>query len=136
MFGKAYSKACKIETAINWFRKTGIFPLNENIFGDFPHAPSSTDENNTTQLVNAVSPPSRSTMERPTIPLSDPDISPSVPFIVPADVHPVPTIEAPSTSTRRGKAMIVTASPHKQEIMEAKKKHTKKEERVAKKNKM
>lgn len=130
IFGKAYSKACKIDTAINGFRKTGIFPLNENIFDDTPHAPSST---NTTPLANAVPSPSHSIMERPTTPLSQPVITPSSPFIVPADLHPVPVIEAPTPSTRRGKAMIVTASPHKIEIIEAVRKQTEKNERLGKK---
>lgn len=62
-----------------------------------------------------------------------PDITPSSPFIGPADVLRVPVIEPPSTSTRRGKAMVVTASPHKQEIMEAKKKQTEKNERAGRK---
>lgn len=34
IFGKAYSKACKIDKAVNGFRETGIFQLSENIFTD------------------------------------------------------------------------------------------------------
>lgn len=132
IFGKAYAKACKIDTAVNGFRKTGIFPINENIFVDSPHAPSSSGANNTTPLANDISLPSTSTRSRPITPTPLPlSGNSSFPFIVPADVQPIPTIELPSTSTRRGKAMIVTASPHKQEIMDAEKKRKEKDEGLA-----
>ncbi|KAF9794871.1 hypothetical protein SFRURICE_005106 [Spodoptera frugiperda] len=48
---------------------------------------------------------------------------------LPADVQPIPVVEPPSTSTRRGKAMVVTASPHKQEIIDVEKKRKEKDER-------
>ncbi|XP_026316403.1 CENP-B homolog protein 2-like [Hyposmocoma kahamanoa] len=140
IFGKAYAKACKIDTAVNGFRKTGIFPINENIFVDSPHAPSSSGANNTTPLANDnttplandISLPSTSTRSRPITPTPLPlSGNSSFPFIVLADVQPIPTIELPSTSTRRGQAMIVTASPHKQEIMDAEKKRKEKDERLA-----
>lgn len=128
IFGKAYAKACKIDTAVNGFRKTGIFPLNENIFCDSPNAPPSTDVNSTTSLVNVVSLPFNSTRPRTPTPLLELSNS-SSPFIVPADVQPIPVVEPPSTSTRRGKAMVVTASPHKQEIIDVEKKRKEKDER-------
>lgn len=129
IFGKAYAKACKIDTAVNGFRKTGIFPFNENIFDDSPHVPSN-DANNTFS-----SQPSGFTHSRSRTPTPLPSSgNSSSPFVVPTDVQPVPNIELPSTSTRRGKAMIVTASPHKQDLMEAERKRKEKAGRKINRN--
>lgn len=32
IFGKAFIKGCTMETAVNGFAKTGIYPLNKDIF--------------------------------------------------------------------------------------------------------
>lgn len=34
IFGKAFIKAGSMETAVNGFKKTGIYPLNRDIFKD------------------------------------------------------------------------------------------------------
>jgi hypothetical protein len=34
LIGKAFAKAATLETAMNGFRKTGIYPLDENVFED------------------------------------------------------------------------------------------------------
>ncbi|CAH0721624.1 unnamed protein product, partial [Brenthis ino] len=137
IFGKAYAKACQIDTAVNGFRKTGIFPLNENIFVDSPNAPLSTNSNSATSIVNDSSVSLEPTTSRPRTLTASPRLStPSSPYIVPADIQPVPVVEPPSTTTRRGKAMVVTASPHKQEIIDAEKKKQQKDERKAAKKRV
>lgn len=35
LFGEAFKKAAKVETAVNAFRSTGIYPLNEKIFDKY-----------------------------------------------------------------------------------------------------
>lgn len=44
LFGKAFVKAASVETAINSFAKTGIWPLNANIFTDIDFVPSEVTE--------------------------------------------------------------------------------------------
>jgi len=42
IFGKAYMKAATMSTAINAFKKTGIFPFNDNVFEDSDFMPAET----------------------------------------------------------------------------------------------
>ncbi|KAL7299769.1 hypothetical protein TKK_0007516 [Trichogramma kaykai] len=44
LLGKAFMKAAKIETAVNGFEKTGIFPFNSEIFSDDDFASSSRED--------------------------------------------------------------------------------------------
>ena len=44
LFGVAYLKSATAQTAANGFRKTGIYPVNRNVFEDFEFAPSSVTE--------------------------------------------------------------------------------------------
>lgn len=44
LFGSAFLKAASMQTAINGFRKTGIYPLDRNIFPDHAFQPSQTTE--------------------------------------------------------------------------------------------
>ncbi|GBP59179.1 CENP-B homolog protein 2 [Eumeta japonica] len=132
IFGRAYAKARKIDIAVNGFRETGIFPLNENIFFDSPNAPFFTNANSAASVVNDLPVPLDFTSSRPRTPTALPRLSnSSSPFIVPADIRPIPVVEPPSKSTRRGKTMVVTASPHKQKIIDAENKKKEKEERIA-----
>ena len=40
IFGKAFIKAAKMETAVNAFKKCGIFPYNPSVFSPSDFAPS------------------------------------------------------------------------------------------------
>lgn len=44
LFGDAFTKAATMETAINGFKKTGIYPLDPGVFSDWMYAPSETTE--------------------------------------------------------------------------------------------
>jgi len=44
LYGSAFMKAASIETAVNGFRKTGIYPLDRNVFPDWMYEPSETTE--------------------------------------------------------------------------------------------
>ena len=53
LFGIAYTKAATAQTAINGFKKTGLFPTNRDIFEphDFaPCQPTNIDSGNNDQL--------------------------------------------------------------------------------------
>lgn len=81
IFENAYAKACEIDTAVNGFRKTGIFPLNENIFIDSPNAPLSIVSSSTTSVVKDFSVSLEPTRSRPTTPMASPRLSnPSSPL--------------------------------------------------------
>jgi hypothetical protein len=42
LYGAAFMKAASVETAVNGFRHTGIFPLDPNIFPNWIFQPSET----------------------------------------------------------------------------------------------
>ena len=44
LFGAAYLRAATLHTAVKAFEKTGIYPINRNVFGDDDFAPSLTTE--------------------------------------------------------------------------------------------
>lgn len=44
LFGTAFQRAAVMQTAINGFQKTGIYPFNRDIFPDYLYAPSETTE--------------------------------------------------------------------------------------------
>lgn len=44
LFGEAFIKSAIMQTAINGFRKTGIYPLNPEVFPEWMFAPSETTE--------------------------------------------------------------------------------------------
>lgn len=44
LYDNAFIKAATMETAINGFRKTGIWPVNRGVFNDHDFAPSETTD--------------------------------------------------------------------------------------------
>lgn len=55
LFGLAYNKAATIQTAVSGFKKTGICPLDENVFSEVDFAPAETTERDE-QAINTVPP--------------------------------------------------------------------------------
>ncbi|KAJ8980866.1 hypothetical protein NQ317_008925 [Molorchus minor] len=77
LFGTAYMKAASVQTAVNGFRKTGIHPLNPEIFPDWMYEPAETtnrpidahdrdQENNISLSQVQLSPPATSQTTVPT----------------------------------------------------------------------
>ena len=99
LMGRAYVRAATMTTATNGFRATWIYPLNQNIFtdADFLKERSEVEPNQ-----------------------GNNDL------VLPGDIRPIPVIE-PSTSTRRGSAVLVTGSPHKNAVEAAIEKKRQKE---------
>ena len=107
------------------FKKPEIFPFDRHIFSDDDFLPSMVTERSMPQL--EVSTPSSSTEPR----ISTPE------FISPEDIRPYPRKKQPKTTAhtptrrrRRGKPMIATDTPEKEELAQRKsnkQKNTKKE---------
>lgn len=44
LYGRAFMKAACVETAVNGFRKSGLYPLNPHVFPEWMFQPSETTE--------------------------------------------------------------------------------------------
>lgn len=130
--GKAYPKAFTPSNIISGFRVAGIFPVNENIFTDDEYLAASVtdrplpDVNEAEQLDQVGS--SNATVPRS--PPRTPPISSVVSLLSPTtlqDVRPFPKAterKATAPKKRKGKSVILTDTPNKEEIeaMKTKKK--------------
>lgn len=56
LFGKAYSRAASVGTAANGFAKTGIYPLNKNVFADYEFITTEEELNENIQPYNEIDP--------------------------------------------------------------------------------
>ncbi|XP_050293763.1 uncharacterized protein LOC126734264 [Anthonomus grandis grandis] len=133
LLGKAYIKAATMDTAINGFRKTGMFPPDRNIFKENDFVAEVQDMSGE-ELVEAEivqeenieietiedeldnnepkekSPERRITLERQITALKQ---------VTPANLMPVPTTSKDiikQKSTRSGKAAVITSTPYKEEL--------------------
>lgn len=55
LLGLAYNRAATMQTAVSGFRKTGIYPLNRNVFDEIDFAPAETTERREQGVNNNVS---------------------------------------------------------------------------------
>lgn len=114
LLGKAYARAATVESAMNGFRKAGLYPCDRNVFRehDFPH--SNTSELSVQQMPPLQPGTSKESDSTPTSPES-------VPLVRAADVSPVPSLPPKSgnSSSRSGSAQVITSSPYKQTIEES-----------------
>jgi hypothetical protein len=97
--GKAYLRSATVDISVNGFRKTGIFPLQSNIFDEVVFTVEEQRE------------------EYHPLDNDQPNCKNTV---LPADISPVPEMlptastSGTNNSSRRGPATLVTGSPHKQ----------------------
>ena len=129
LYGTAFMKAASIETAVNAFRKTGIFPLDEDIFPDWMYQPAeSTDTDPPLEKGDSgpTSEPSESTSESTpgSSQLDRPKSSTSAFHVSPKDLKAVPLAERKEQKSdkRRGKTAVLTSSPNKEELKSSMKK--------------
>lgn len=139
LLGNAYVKAATLETAINSFAKTGIWPLNINVFTEIDFAASDVTERDLNetenvsvrqfendQVENEIWADVQELIERDcqTPPPSN-DVmvdnahrrSASTSFtIAPTDVCPVPKGKRRESNRRRGKSVVLTSTPYKEEL--------------------
>lgn len=98
-----------MQTAVNGFRKTGIFPLNPNCFDNSDFLVHEQEMSQANQREESPEPPPTETPRQEVRPESD---------ISPTDICLVPVIQ-PSTSARKGSALLVTGMPHKEKIQQS-----------------
>ncbi|KAJ8878717.1 hypothetical protein PR048_019302 [Dryococelus australis] len=126
-FVKAYARAATLETAINGFRKSGIFSFNKGVFQDHDFIDDvqtahntlmSTDEvlPCTSQNTNNLAPPCtiRHTASYINGTITDPRFE---------DLNPLPTVRKyfPSNGgKKRSSAQVLTSAPNKDELLQAK----------------
>lgn len=138
LFGEAYLRAATPTTAINGFRKCGIYPYNPDVFTDVDFAASEvTDQpfmqnsqqqevlDGSTEISTEIEsqPSSSSTLtlsNRPITPQPTSCSSGTRVFLVsPEDIHPVPkSTHARAQKRKRGTATILTDSPYKNELLQ------------------
>lgn len=139
LFGLAFAKAATIETAMSGFRKTGIYPTDPHIFKDIDFAPADTTErmeddsqtdkaSNDVEEISTVIVEDRAEDKRKETEGNKKNISqdvvveqgPSSAFPVsPKDIIAVPhSAVRRSSNRRRGKTVVLTESPYKNELLE------------------
>ena len=107
LFATAYNRAATMEISVNSFRKTGLFPLNSQIFRDYDF--SIHVENGNTAEELPTSPGSGRTE------VVQPIAGPSHVPVSPSDIRALPTVTAKS-SNRSGRACVITSSPYKSNL--------------------
>lgn len=147
LFGTAFMKAAVMETAVNGFRKTGIFPMDRNVFKDWMFQPAETTDTMENEDSGAVPLPiiqkaaveiagpsnSDMTIEKTDLSstsssekeLSKPSSSSQQATVAafaisPKDIRPVPHFNretAKTKTTKRGKTAVLTESPYKNELI-------------------
>lgn len=161
LFNTAFQRAALVQTAVNGFRQTGIFPFNPHVFPEHLFAPSITTDHpmpeegeptsQSTDIVANELPNDDITGNASTNPgPAQPSTSsgnkglgltyyrPSLPFsISPKDVLPAPQVTGArpekKDDKRKGKTAIITASPYKTELEEEEREKKEKEmERIEK----
>lgn len=122
LFGIAYNRAATMNNSINGFKKTGLFPLNKNAFGD-EDFPIHTHNSVSSEAVDAITPTgspqpcsSSDNVER----INQTTNSNKL-LVTPEEINPLPTLAKndPSKPTRARKAEIITSTPYKNKLAES-----------------
>lgn len=116
LLGKAYSRAATIETAVNGFRKAGIFPLDKNIFKDIDFIEATNEEDPFNIEVENVSVMTYSSeiVHVATRPAQ----------MILQNISPIPKLpEKPKNPRGRkpGSAKVLTSTPNKEDLESSKK---------------
>ena len=144
LFYLAYLRAAAPLTAIHGFTKTGVWPVNKDVFTDADFLPSETTDienkdnpapiNNNEEATPEAEKPeqtlpgqglARERTPEPRLPfdISKPGTSKdtSFTFVTPEGIIPIPKIKetAKRISRKRGKTAILTSSPYKNELEES-----------------
>lgn len=109
LFGAAFQRACTTTTAVNGFRKCGIYPLNREVFQEEDFAAA--DE---TDVPRTASPIPPLVTETPA-PVRSATPTPGTSYVSPQDILPIPKATRRPESKRgrpRGRTAVLTSSPY------------------------
>lgn len=142
LFGVAYEKAATLETAASGFRKTGIYPTDANIFGESDFAPAETTERKGINEIGGQTIENEGETETAGIayeqdningdqqdkeqnrnclsPQPGPSRLESAVTVSPKDISHVPHAKRPiaKSNLKKGKTVVLTESPYKNELLE------------------
>lgn len=147
LFGKAFVQAATMSTAVNAFKKCGIWPYDPNVFTESDYIASMTtdiqdtssavdsqddgnknidpntqynNETNSTSTTNEIQNPQPGCSFWPVTQPTNPTQDTSFALVSPKQLLPIPvTLQTKRTSRARGKTAIITSSPYKEELVEA-----------------
>lgn len=140
LVGKAFAKAFVPANIVKGFEKTGIWPVNENIFGDHEYLssyvtdrpnPESEQNPNTVSCSSSLQLSANPSTSNLTLALplqSNENKANNTDFKSPFVVRPFPKAAARKTSQKgrkRGKTRILTDTPEKEELLQSKMKKPK-----------
>lgn len=123
LFSNAYLRAATMLTAINGFRKTGVWPVDMNVFSEADFLPSATTDleieplNASDVNVREKTPDENIDPQEGTSKNTDTSFQ----FVSPKALLPVPHVDRTNTkrtTRRKGKTTILTSSPYKSELEE------------------
>lgn len=117
LFSNAFLRAATMLVAVNGFRKTGIWPVNPNVFRDYEYLASETTDISLEEVRSPPTPsPSPLTNIQPPV-TPPPGTSSSFQMKSPADILPTPKAKLQKRiSRKRGKAALITNSPYKNDL--------------------
>lgn len=132
LFGNAYMRASTMTTAVNGFRKTGIWPVNMNVFEDADFLPSATTDiqlppANTNEATTSESQEILNSRTPDKLEVDLPSCS-NFQSASPENITPIPKVAQKNkrVSKNRGKSAVLTSSPYKEELLNAEKDKIKK----------
>lgn len=117
--GKAIPRATTPENIASGFRATGIFPLDRNVFTDKDFLPSSvTDRAASSDVVDMSANISQSTPSTSAVQVTTKINGEKAESITPEDIRPFPQAGArkPGNKRKRGKALVLTDTPVKNDL--------------------
>lgn len=119
LFGVAYNRAATMNNSINGFKKTGLFPLNKNAFGDedFPiHSHNFVSSEAVDEITPTGSPQPCSSSDN--VERIKQTTNSNKLLVTPEEINPLPTLAKNDSSkpTRARKAAIITSTPYKNEL--------------------
>jgi hypothetical protein len=134
LFCQAYERAATMAVARHGFAATGIMPFNRDIFPDHlfitqkdvtavSSTPGPSDADQSSPPVTPEDADTSSPLAVPLLLMIPPGQSAETPtqshHISPTDIRPLPCLPDAPPSTRRGEAKVISASPHKNALLES-----------------
>ena len=113
LLGESYGRAATIQNAVSGFSKTGIWPLDPNIFQDSDFVPTMSESEGRAekqgehQIPNSASATTKS---------SNLESSNDVVKVTPQQLSPIPTLQKRKRSRVSSSTVVITSSPYKNSL--------------------